>query len=67
MSCFTLIITMGCNSEKWVIRSLWPNADVKNKLNYTSIPPTCLHGMDRDKFTFSFMCVCVCLCVCVYI
>jgi hypothetical protein len=26
---------------------------VKNKWNYTSTPPICLHGMDRDNFYFS--------------
>ena len=28
--------------------------EFKNEWTYTSIPPTCPHGVDIDKFTFSF-------------
>jgi hypothetical protein len=27
-------------------------AEVKNEWNYTSAPPICIHGVDRDNFTF---------------
>jgi len=27
-------------------------AKVKNEWSYTSTPPICLHGVDRDDFTF---------------
>lgn len=33
--------------------SLPSNAQVKNEWSYTSIPPPCLHGVDRDIFTFT--------------
>ena len=26
--------------------------EVKNEWSYTSTPPVCLHGVDRDNFTF---------------
>jgi len=35
-----------------VDQSLPSSAKVKNEWSYTSTPPTCLHGMDRDNFTF---------------
>jgi hypothetical protein len=28
------------------------NAEVKNEWSYTSVPPTCLHGMHKDNFAF---------------
>jgi len=27
------------------------SAKVKNEWSYTSAPPMCLHGLDRDKYT----------------
>ena len=33
-----------------VHHSLPSSAEVKNE--WTSVPPTCLHGVDRDRFTF---------------
>jgi hypothetical protein len=27
--------------------------EVKNEWRYTSTPPICLHGVDRDNFTFT--------------
>jgi nitrate reductase cytochrome c-type subunit len=29
-----------------------PRAEVKNERNYTSTPPTCCHGVDKNKVTF---------------
>ena len=29
-------------------------AQVRNEWSYTSTPPTCLHGVDREKFIFAF-------------
>jgi hypothetical protein len=26
--------------------------EVNNKWSYTSTPPTCLHGVEKDNFTF---------------
>ena len=34
-----------------------PSAGVKNEWSYTSIPPTCLHGEDREKLYFHFILV----------
>jgi len=28
------------------------STEVKNEWSYTSTPPICLHGMDREKFAF---------------
>jgi len=28
------------------------SAEVKDKWSYTSTPPICLHGLDREHFTF---------------
>lgn len=45
------------NGEKmaWckVKHSIPSSAEVKNKWNYTSSPPRCLHGSDRDNLTFT--------------
>jgi hypothetical protein len=30
------------------------SAEVKNAWSYTSTPPVCLHGIDRDNFTLTF-------------
>ena len=30
-----------------------PSIEVKNEWNYTSSPPICLHGTERDSFTFT--------------
>jgi len=29
-----------------------PSEEVKNEWSYTSAPPICLHGVDRDNFVF---------------
>ena len=31
------------------------SAEVKNERSYTSTPPICLHGTDRDNFTFFYL------------
>jgi len=35
-----------------VDRSPSPSVKAKTKWNYNTAPPTCLHGVDRAKFTF---------------
>ena len=30
------------------------SAEVENQWSYTSTPPVCLHGVDRDSLTFTF-------------
>jgi len=39
-------------SERGVDHSCPSSAEVKNEWSYTSTSPTCLHGLDREKFTF---------------
>jgi hypothetical protein len=39
--------------ERAVNHSSAPSADVKKEWSYTSAPPSCLHGVDRQNFTFT--------------
>jgi len=34
--------------DREAVHSLPRSTDVKNEWNYTSVPPTCLHGADSD-------------------
>ena len=38
--------------ERDVSHSFTSNAEFKNEWSYTSTPPVCLHGLDRDNFSF---------------
>jgi hypothetical protein len=39
-------------ARAWSYHSPPASAVVKNVRSYTSTPPICLHGLDRDNFTF---------------
>jgi hypothetical protein len=45
---FLLVKRLGCE----VNQSPTSSAEVKNEWSYTSTPPICLHGVDRENFVF---------------
>ena len=50
------VLSAGVNQlECKVDRSLPTSADLKNEWNYTSAPPVCFHGVERDSFVLTVM------------
>jgi hypothetical protein len=45
------ILPEGKAAEAWRYHSSPSGIEVKNEWSYISIPPTCLHGVDRENFT----------------
>ena len=46
---------LGCDFDHWPPSS----TEIKNEWSYISVPPICLHCVDRDY-------ICVCMCVCIH-
>jgi len=48
-------LALSLPQREWGIKltSSAPSVEVKNEWSYSSSPPICLHGTERDSFTFT--------------